>query len=199
MTHRGLLAFAHHVHYVDDRATALERAVEAVQSATEAAWVAAYTRDDAGGLTLAAIAGDVPFGFPEVVDQDDPVLVAARAERDAVEGTDESVLAGTLVLPFVCAGRVTGMLAVGPALAPFAPRERETLRAVANSVGLALEVLHVRALRREAAQWRERAQWAERELALLQRVFEAGSGYGAPGCEAAGGSLAGNESATASS
>ena len=56
-------------------------------------------------------------------------------------------------------------------------------------------VVQLRALRKELTHWRERAEWAERELAVLHRVLD----YPGPGSEAAGGSLAGNDSATASS
>jgi|GEM_PF-2309097 len=194
MTQSGLTAFARQVHFVEDRATVLERTADAVQGATGAAWVAAYTRDDAGSFTRGAAAGEVPFGSPDGVDADDPALVAMRTERGAVDGPEESVLAGTLVLPFLTGGGVTGMLAVGPALHPYTPAERERLFAVANAVAIALEVQQLREVRRELAAWRERAEWAERELAVLQRVLS----Y-APGSDAAGGSLAGNDSASASS
>jgi hypothetical protein len=195
MTQNGLLAFARQVHFVEDRATALERAVDAVQGATGAAWVAAYTRDDSGTFTRSAAAGDVPFGSPDAVDADDQAIVMLRSERGAIDGPEESVLAGTLVLPFLTAGGITGLLAAGPALHSYTLAERERLFAVANAVGIALELQQLRALRKELAVWRERAEWAERELAVLHRVLD----YPAPGSDAAGGSLAGNDSATASS
>jgi hypothetical protein len=57
-------------------------------------------------------------------------------------------------------------------------------------------VLQAHALRRELTRWRERAEWAERELAVLHRVLDP---QPTPGWDAAGGSLAGNDSASASS
>ena len=195
MTQTGLLAFARQIHFVEDRATALERTVDAVQGATSAAWVAAYTRDDSGTFTRCTAAGDVPFGSPDAVDADDPAIVMLRSERGAIDGPEESVLAGTLVLPFLTAGGITGLLAAGPALHPYTPTERERLFVVANAVGIALELLQLRAVRKELAVWRERAEWAEREVAVLHRVLD----YAGPGSAAAGGSLAGNDSATASS
>lgn len=208
MTHTGLPAFARQVHFIEDRVTALERAVDAVEAATGAAWVAVYTPDQAGELTLSAVAGKEPFGAPEVVDADDPALVELRAERTALDGPAESVLAGSVVLPFVSAGGITGLLALGAVPYAYTAAERDMLLAVAGALGLALEVLHVRALRKEVARWRERAEWSERELAVLHRALgmapaaESPAGIFrdyAPGSDAAGGSLAGNDSASASS
>ncbi|HEY6234234.1 MAG TPA: GAF domain-containing protein [Candidatus Elarobacter sp.] len=196
MTHMGLPAFVRQVHFIEDRVTALERAVDAVQAATGARWVAAYTPDaDRGAFTLGAAAGDMPFGELDAVDQDDEALVALRAERDVLDAPGGSVLAGSLLLPFVAAGRIRGLLAVGAVPYAYTSAEREALQTVATAVGLALEVLQGRALGRELARWRERAEWAERELAVLHRVLDQPE----PGSDAAGGSLAGNESASASS
>lgn len=172
MTNPGLPAFAREVHFIEDRVTALERAVDTVQSATGASWVAAYTPDGDGFFSLGAIAGDMPFGDLDAVDQDDAAIVALRAERNAVDAPAGSVLAGALVLPFVAAGRVTGLMAVGPVPYAYTGAERETLSAVASAVGLALEVLQGHALRRELSRCRERADWAERELTVLHRVLD---------------------------
>jgi GAF domain-containing protein len=190
----GLPAFVRQVHFIEDRVTALERAVDAVQAATGAAWVAAYTPDADGVFTLGAAAGDMPFGELDVIDQDDEAIVALRAERDALDAPGGSVVTGSLLLPFVAAGRIRGLIAVGSVPYAYTAAEREALQAVATAVGLAMEVLQGRALGRELVRWRERAEWAERELAVLHRVLDQ-----APGSDAAGGSLAGNESASASS
>jgi hypothetical protein len=172
MTHSALPAFVRQVHFIEDRVTALERAVDAVQSATGAGWVAAYTPDADGLFTCGAAAGDMPFGELDAVDQDDEAMVALRAERGALDAPAGSVLAGALVLPFVAAGRIRGLIAVGAVPYAYTAGEREGLEAVANAVGLALEVLNARELRREVARWRERAEWAERELAVLHRVLD---------------------------
>jgi GAF domain-containing protein len=172
MSHAGLPAFVRDVHFIEDRVTALERAVDAVQSATGAAWVAAYTPDGDGLFTVGAAAGEMPFGALDAVDHDDEAMVALRAERGALDAPPGSVLAGALVLPFVAGGRITGLLAVGAVPYAYTPAERESLMAVASAVGLALEVLQGHALRRELARCRERADWAERELAVLHRVLD---------------------------
>ena len=190
----GLLAFARRVQFIEDPATVLERAVDVVQIATRAAWVAAYTWTEAGVLTRTAASGEIPFGTPDTVDDDDPTLVVLRSERIALEGAEDSLLAGALVLPFVTGGGITGLIAVGPGLEPYALVDREAIHAVASATGLALESLQARALRKELEHWRDRAEWAERELGLLQRVLTRAA-Y-APGSDAAGGSLAGNESAS---
>ena len=168
----GLLSFARRVHFIEDPATVLERAVDITQSSTGAAWVAAYTWTEEGELTRTAASGDIPFGSPDVVDADDPSLVALRAERVALEGHEESALAGALVLPFVSAGGITGLIAVGPAADEYEPDLREALHNVATAAGLALESLQVKALKSDLAAWRERAEWAERELELLHRVMD---------------------------
>jgi hypothetical protein len=172
MTHSGLPAFARAVHFIEDRVTALERAVDAVQSATGAAWVAAYTPDGDGLFTLGAAAGDMPFGALEAVDHDDEAMIALRAHRGALDAPAGSVLAGALALPFVAAGRVTGLIAVGHVPYAYTDGERESLLSVASAVGLALEVLQGHALRRELTRCRERADLAERELAVLHRALD---------------------------
>lgn len=168
MMRSALLAFARHVHFIEDRATVVERAAEEIQRVTGAAWTAAYTPGDDGWMTRAAMAGEVPFDIPEELDQDDRALIELRAVRGVVDGPAESVLEGAVLLPFVVAGRVTGLIAVGPAAAPFPPAEREILGAVAVAVGLAFEVLAVRALRRDVDRWRTRAEFAERELDVVR-------------------------------
>ena len=172
MNHPGLPAFARQVHFIEDRVTALEGAVDAVQAATGASWVAAYTPDGDGLLTLAAAAGEMPFGAVDAIDHDDALMVALRAERDALDAPAGSVLAGALALPFVAAGRITGLMVAGSVPYAYTDAERDTLMAVATAVGLALEVLAGHALRRELARCRERADWAERELAVLHRVLD---------------------------
>jgi hypothetical protein len=172
MTASGLPAFVRQVHFIEDRVTVLERAVDAVASATGALWVAAYTPDADGVLARSAAAGETPFGSLDVVDQDDPALIALRAERGALDAGSDSVLAGTLLLPFVTAGGIAGLIAVGPVPYAYTGSEREALAAAATAVGLALEVLQARSLRNELARWRERAEWAERELAVLHRVLD---------------------------
>ena len=168
MMRSALLVFSQRVHFIDDRATVIERAVEEIERVTSAAWVAAYTPADDSRMTRAAMAGDVSFDVPEEIDSDDPALVDLRAVRGTVDGPPESVLTAALVLPFVVAGRITGLIAVGPAPAPFTAAEREALGAVAGAVGLAFEVLAVRALRREVAQWRSRAELAQAELDVVR-------------------------------
>ncbi|HEV3085815.1 MAG TPA: GAF domain-containing protein [Candidatus Elarobacter sp.] len=172
MTVSALRVFTRQVHFIEDGATVVERAVEVVQGTTGAAWVGAYTATADGSLMLAAAAGEVPFGSPESIDADDPMLVALRAERASVDAPEDSVLAGTLALPFVAGGKVTGLLAVGAPRRPYASDYRETLQAVATNVGLALEVLQVRGLRAQLEEWRERTEWAEQELATLHRLFD---------------------------
>ena len=65
-----------------------------------------------------------------------------------------------------CAG-LGAEVVVGPVPEPFTPAEREILGAVAAAVGLAFEVLAVRALRREVAYWRGRAEFAQHELDIV--------------------------------
>jgi GAF domain-containing protein len=149
MTVSALRVFTRQVHFIEDGATVVERAVEVVQGTTGAAWVGAYTATADGSLML-----------------------ALRAERASVDAPEDSVLAGTLALPFVAGGKVTGLLAVGAPRRPYASDYRETLQAVATNVGLALEVLQVRGLRAQLEEWRERTEWAEQELATLHRLFD---------------------------
>jgi hypothetical protein len=175
MTHSGLLAFARRVPRFEDRETALELVVDEVQSATGAAWVAAYTRDANGGFSRSAAAGEVPFASPDRIDETDPALVALQAKRDALDAPKSSVLAGTVVLPFFTADGVVGVLDVGPALTPYSEAVRGGLAAVANAVGLALAILDGRSMRRDLERWRDRATLAERELTVLHHALDGAS------------------------
>jgi hypothetical protein len=168
----GLLTFARQVHFIEDRATVLERAVDVIQSASGAAWVAAYGYAEDAAFVRVAASGDVPFGSPDTIDPDDPTLVALRAERVALDGLLDSLLAGALVLPFATSRGITGLIALGPGAASYDGELREALHTVATATGLALETLEIRALREQLANWRERAEWAERELALLHRILD---------------------------
>jgi hypothetical protein len=175
MTHSGLLAFARRVHRFEDRETALELVVDEVQSATGAAWVAAYTRDASGGFSRGAAAGEVPFASPDRVDENDPALAALRAKSDAIDAPKSSVLAGTVVLPFITADGIVGLLDVGPALKPYSDAARGALAAVANAVGLALAILDGRSMRKDLERWRDRARLAERELTVLHHALNGAS------------------------
>lgn len=175
MTQSGLLAFARRVHRFEDRETALELVVDEVASATRAAWVAAYTRDAHGGFSRGAAAGEVPFGSPDRVDENDPALVVLQAKRDAIDAPKSSLLAGTVVLPFVTADGIVGLLDVGPAVEPYSEATRGALAAVANAVGLALAILDGRSMRRDLERWRDRAELAERELTVLHHALSGAS------------------------
>ena len=175
MTQNGLLAFARRVHRFEDRETALELVVDEVQHATGAAWVAAYTRDASGGFSRGAAAGEVPFASPDRVNENDPALGALRAKCDAIDAPKSSVLAGTVVLPFITAEGLVGLLDVGPALAPYSETVRGGLAAVANAVGLALAILDGRSMRKDLERWRDRAKLAERELTVLHHALDGAS------------------------
>jgi hypothetical protein len=176
MTQSGLLAFARRVHRFEDRETALELVVDEVQSATGAAWVAAYTRDTTSdGFSRSAAAGEVPFATPDRVNANDPVLSALRAACDAIDAPKSSVLAGTVVLPFVTADGIVGLLDVGPALKPYSETVRSALAAVGNAVGLALAILDGRSMRKDLEHWRDRAKLAEGELTVLHQALAGAS------------------------
>jgi len=69
---------------------------------TGAAWVAAYTWSEDGELTRSAASGDIPFGSPDVVDADDPSLVALRADLDALPINDEKSVPYRSTVPNAC-------------------------------------------------------------------------------------------------
>jgi GAF domain-containing protein len=82
--------------------------------------------------------------LPAPVDENDAVLVAMRAAKAPVDlHAHASALAGEYAFPMVARGALIGVLVCGPkhGADPYAPDETETLGAVAQAVGVALDAL----------------------------------------------------------
>jgi GAF domain-containing protein len=141
--HRGeqaLLRFAHEAAFVTDRDVLLSRAVGEVAQHTEAQTVAILLRDGAGTYVCASTTGQP---IPDAGENDAAVL-SMRASGNPVDlhGRD-GALRGEYAFPMMARGTLIGTLVCGakPGAEPYAPDERDALRAVAHGVGMALDTL----------------------------------------------------------
>jgi hypothetical protein len=146
--------FARHVVFITDEHTITERTAEIVCARTEASWSAVYLRDDRSGrCTLSSRCGDP--ALPIDVSENDPVVVAMRADRMPVEHPAASALSEALALPLFARGRLTGFLACGSKRSgeSYAPDERDALMQVAHAVASALEGVRLTKLEEKIARY----------------------------------------------
>jgi len=126
---------------------ALEKAaIRALVRFADGAEAALYLRDDAGGYGRAE--GRIDES-PALIDEDDAVVVALRARREALGGEAVASLPGAeLVLPMLNRAEVNGFVLVGAKLSglPFRPDEIEQLAWAASQIGLDLHALKVERL-----------------------------------------------------
>jgi len=88
-------------------------------------------------------------------------VVRLRATREAVDLRGiETVIAGDFAFPMFARNRLLGILVCADKLdgvAAYAPDELDAIGAVAQSAGLAIDLLRIEALERELAGMRARA------------------------------------------
>lgn len=142
----AMRTFAHDAAYITDADTLIEMALATVHrhagSSSEGIWL----RDDAGRYELRA--GTLPA---IAIDENDRAALAMRSRRVAVDLHDsQSAVPGSMAFPMIVRGELTGMLVCGPKPddETYAPDERETLAAIASSVGQALDGLRITELER---------------------------------------------------
>lgn len=144
----ALETFATDAGFITDPLTLLERCTDEVERHARASAVGIWLNDKAGVYTFRA--GD--FAPQNVVDPNDPAIVAMRARRVTVNLDDvDSGLPGVLAFPMLSGGELLGVLVCGGKRneEDYAPDERRTIGQVAASVGHAWSALRVKELERE--------------------------------------------------
>jgi hypothetical protein len=117
----------------------------------------------------------VPPGWPDVVDIDDGVAVALRAQRGAVYPADTaSTLPAALALPMLHRNDLIGIVLLGakPSGEVYRPDEVEMLCHAAHQVGHDLHALAIDQLERERAELLQTVHRLESENAAQRRSLE---------------------------
>lgn len=131
---RALKQFAREVAFVTDKDVVIRRATETLTRHADAQSVD-FVLDDGAGR----------YGS---VDENDAALVALRASREVVDlHLIDTALIGEFAFPMLARGHMVGALILGAKRSgePYAPDESLAVAQVAQSVGVALDVLGVRA------------------------------------------------------
>ena len=147
----ALRGFARRVTLLDDARAIGDQAVQTVCAHTDAAWVALYRRDATGDYVLSSRKGEDRSPSPAVGDlpaqvvRNDPVVLALRADRTAVENLRASAFADSLVLPAIGARGLAEFLVCGPKRSgeTYAPDERDALLQLAHGVAVAFDAVHI--------------------------------------------------------
>jgi hypothetical protein len=151
----GLRNFARHVVFMNDAQKIASQAVQAVCARTDASWSAIYEAASSGPeYSLSARCGD--HSPPTRVDEDDPAIVAMRADRAAIEHLPDCAVGDALLLPLSTRGQLAGFIACGPKTSgeSFAPDERDALMQLAHGVAVALDGVRLTALEAEVSRLR---------------------------------------------
>ena len=128
---------------------------------TDAAGNATYRRDAEGHFERAA--GTLE-GAPEIIDANEPMVVALRTNRLPTRCSDtKSYLSFAVALPMTYRADLDGFVLIGGKLSKpiYRPDEMELLGFAANQIGLDLHALEAEELRQDATEH-------EREVALLR-------------------------------
>lgn len=123
----------------------------AIRRFTDNAAVALYQRDDSGAYVR--VEGGVA-GAPEMIDADEPAVVALRADRALVEIVEtRSALPAVLALPMTIRHEIDGfvLLAAKPSGLAYRPDEKDELAKATEAIGDDLHALKVEQLQRGIA------------------------------------------------
>ena len=144
LAEKALKTFARHAGHIENTDKLLDSAVREIQRHISTPAVAIYGLE-AGGCQRINQAGEA--AFPPVLDTDDPVLVALRADDQAVELADyESALgADGCAFPMTVLGNLRGVIVCKDRPGEhYAPYEKQLLTDVARDVGAAWRILRAR-------------------------------------------------------
>lgn len=151
----ALRDFARHVVFMSDAQKIASHAVQTVCARTHAPWSAIYEASSSEReYGLSARCGE--HSPPTRVDDDDPAIVAMRADRAAIEHLPNCAVGDALLLPLSTRGQLTGFIACGPKTSgeAFAPDERDALMQLAHGVAVALDGVRLTALEAEVSRLR---------------------------------------------
>ncbi len=144
LTEKALRSFARHCGHIENVQRLLDSAVTELHRHTRAPALALYEISDQGYMRVRQ-AGNV--SYPKHLDNDDPAVVAARAERKAMELSefDSSLGKDGCVIPISVLGRLRGVLVLANRPGEhYASDEKTLLTRVAREVGAAWRILRAR-------------------------------------------------------
>ena len=162
---RHFVKQAAHITQSDALLTALTAEVDRF---TSGAGNATYRRNADGHFERAA--GTLE-GAPEILDANDPLVVALRADHQPTRCEDtRSSLPAEIALPMSHRAELDGFILVGGKLNKenYRPDEIELLNFAANQVGLDLHALEAEEFKREVAEHERKASELAREAAVLR-------------------------------
>jgi hypothetical protein len=144
LAERALKNFARHAGHIEDEQRLLDAAVDEIRRHTHSPGVALY-EVSAKGYARVRQGGDAVY--PAKLHNDDPAVVAIRAEREPVELSDLKSKLGNdgSVIPIVVLGRVRGVLVLANRPGEhYANDEKKLLSQVVRDVGAAWRILRAR-------------------------------------------------------
>jgi GAF domain len=144
LAEKALRNFARHCGHIENVQRLLDSAVTELRRHTRTPALALYEISDQGYERVRQ-SGDV--GYPQHLDIDDPVVVAARAERKAMELSDFTSNLGKdgCVIPISVLGRLRGVLVLANRPGEhYASDEKTLLTRVVRDVGAAWRILRAR-------------------------------------------------------
>src|SRR5579863_927042 len=141
LAERALRNFARHCGHIEDEQRLLDAAVDEIRRHTRSPAVALYEISDNGYSRVRQDGGAV---YPKQLHNDDPAVVAVRADHQPLELSDFKSSLGTdgCVIPITVLGRVRGVLVLANRPGEhYATDEKKLLTHVVRDVGAAWRIL----------------------------------------------------------
>ncbi|MDE2235094.1 MAG: hypothetical protein KGL13_08455 [Gammaproteobacteria bacterium] len=144
LAEKTLKNFGRHCGHIESLQRLLDISMEEFQRFTRSPALAMYEATGQGYRRLRAAGKS---GYPEMLDRDDPAIVAVRAEDNAMELADYRSALGAegCIFPISVLGRLRGVLVCANRPGEhFAPDEKKLLAEVIREVGAAWRILRAR-------------------------------------------------------
>jgi hypothetical protein len=163
--------FAYEANLVTDADDLLDKTLEVLSKEADASAAAIYRRGCDGVYEPVRSS----FTGAAAVGENDWALLEMRAWHQPLEMQDgRSRLPGDIAFPMTVRGNLAGVVvcALKRSGEAYAPDERDAVRVLAHEVGLALDALEVRQLRRELARIAEEPASSEDVRARLRKIAD---------------------------
>ncbi|MGH8321365.1 MAG: GAF domain-containing protein [Gammaproteobacteria bacterium] len=144
LAEKALKTFARHAGHIESTDKLLNTTVQMIKRHVRAPAVVIYVAEAGGVYRCINQSGE---SFPNMLDKDDPVLVALRADDEAADLADFPGALGEdgCVFPMTVLGTLRGAIVCKNRPGEhYAAHEKQLLTEVARSVGAALRILHAR-------------------------------------------------------
>lgn len=144
LTEKALRTFAKRCGHIEDMPKLLDAAVAELRKHTRSPAVALYELTEGKLVRLRSAGGDA---YPADLDQDDPAVVALRAERRPVDlaGLESGLGSGGCVFPVSIVGRLRGVMVLADRPEErYGTDEKKLLAQVIREVGAAWRILRAR-------------------------------------------------------